>query len=110
LYDERAGWSENDMRNGLFRGHILIRVSCLYTLRAVLSPLRATCQVVLRVFRNKTAAEADRLDTWFDPTTRQKGPKCLLERIDKRSVSRGMIAYAAVQVIACYLWIAVANL
>jgi len=27
LYDEHAGWNENDMRRGLFRGHVLVRVS-----------------------------------------------------------------------------------
>jgi len=27
LYDEHAGWNENDVRRGLFRGHVLVRVS-----------------------------------------------------------------------------------
>jgi hypothetical protein len=27
LYDERAGWNEGDVRNGLLRGHVLVRVS-----------------------------------------------------------------------------------
>ena len=26
LYDEQAGWSSRDIRNGLFRGHVLARV------------------------------------------------------------------------------------
>jgi len=30
LYDERVGWNRGDVRNGLFRGHVLIRVGlCL---------------------------------------------------------------------------------
>jgi len=27
LYDEQAGWSKKDLRRGLFRGHVLVRVS-----------------------------------------------------------------------------------
>ena len=26
LYDEQAGWSSHNIRNGLFRGHVLARV------------------------------------------------------------------------------------
>lgn len=26
LYDEQAGWNENNIKNGLFRGHVLARV------------------------------------------------------------------------------------
>ena len=26
LYDEQAGWNERNIRNGLFRGHVLVRV------------------------------------------------------------------------------------
>jgi hypothetical protein len=27
LYDEQVGWSEGNIRNGLLRGHVLVRVS-----------------------------------------------------------------------------------
>jgi hypothetical protein len=27
LYDEREGWSDKDMKKGLLRGHILVRVN-----------------------------------------------------------------------------------
>lgn len=26
LYDEKAGWNPENIRNGLFRGHVLVRV------------------------------------------------------------------------------------
>lgn len=29
LYDEQAGWSEKDIKNGLFRGHVLARVGAI---------------------------------------------------------------------------------
>ena len=29
LYDELTGWNQNDIRKGLFRGHILVRVSVI---------------------------------------------------------------------------------
>ena len=37
LYDERAGWNERDVRNGLFRGHVLVRVSAAHSMTG-LSP------------------------------------------------------------------------
>lgn len=61
-------------------------------------PLKASYQVALRVYRNKTAADADRLGQWFDPDRRQKGPVCLLNKNEFEEVSRSMIAYAALQV------------
>ena len=29
LYDEQSGWSENKVQEGLFRGHVLVRVSAV---------------------------------------------------------------------------------
>lgn len=36
LYDEHAGWNEKDRKRGLFRGHVLVRVSQI-TLRPNIS-------------------------------------------------------------------------
>lgn len=29
LYDEQAGWTEKDIKNGLFRGHVLARIGVI---------------------------------------------------------------------------------
>jgi hypothetical protein len=99
LYDEEAGWSEGSIRTGLFRGHVLVRVSYFHWhISASLSPLRICLKAALRIFRNKTSADADRLGHWFNPNKRQKGPKCMLERHEIEQVTPSMIAYAALQV------------
>ena len=103
LYDERAGWNEKKVWKGLFRGHILVRVSCICSHTSCTTPpsLRTTLQVALRIFRNRTAAQADRLDGWFDPVKSKKGRRCVLDKLKAPKVTRGMIAYAAIQVMAC---------
>lgn len=102
LYDERVGWNPDNIRDGLFRGHVLIRVCEIYlhVPSTLLLLLRTFHQVALRIFRNRTAASADTLSGWFDPNKRASGPKCMLERYKIQKVSRSMIAYAALQVIA----------
>jgi len=99
LYDERTGWSERNIRCGLFRGHVLMRV-CL------INPIIPTpgsepsghAQVALRLFRNKTAAQADCIDGWYDPEAKSKGPKDFLSKQNITKITPQMIAYAAIQV------------
>jgi hypothetical protein len=55
-------------------------------------------QVALRLFRNKTAAQVDRIGTNFDSSSKPKGPKDFLKRYGIRKVTPQMIAYAALQV------------
>ena len=98
LYDERAGWNVNNMKKGLLRGHILVRVCYIHMhIFPFFLPLRAV-QVALRVFRNRTAADDDTLDGWFNPNKPRMGPKCILDRGEYTKITRGIVAYAAVQV------------
>lgn len=101
LYDELAGWSMKDVRNGLFRGHVLARVGStrilnLFSTRQHPWPLH---QVALRIFRNKSAVSRDEIGGWFDPQAKCKGPKDFLTKnTDIKKVTPQMIAYAALQV------------
>jgi hypothetical protein len=38
LYDEQAGWSQSDIRKGLFRGHVLVRVGLINSTIARIQP------------------------------------------------------------------------
>lgn len=73
-------------------------VAFLHSFSTFLPALTASYQVALRLFRNKTAADADRLGQWFDPTRPQRGPKCMLTTYGIEEVTRAMIAYAALHV------------
>ena len=97
LYNEQAGWSTTDIWCGLFRGHVLIQVShrsCL----ASEQQLRTIGKVALRLFRNKSAVEANRIDKLFNPNVKAKGPKDFLHRHSITKITPGMVAYAALQV------------
>jgi hypothetical protein len=100
LYDEHAGWNEKDRTRGLFRGHVLVRVSQTtlwpYTLMTMIQP---SPQVALRIFRNQTAAQIDEVGKPYDPSKRAKGPADVLKRCGITDVTPRMIAYAAVQVL-----------
>ena len=55
-------------------------------------------QVALRVFRNKTAAQANTVDGWYNPKSKAKGPADFVKRYNITKVTPQMIAYAALQV------------
>jgi len=55
-------------------------------------------QVALRVFRNSSAALANKIDKPYDPSSKAKGPSDLLTRYKITEVTPRMIAYAAVHV------------
>jgi hypothetical protein len=74
------------------------------TFRPLLS-LMALCKVALQLFRNKTAADADELGRWFNPSLRQRGRHCMLKTYNITKVTRSMIAYAAVQVSIIIQWV-----
>jgi len=57
-----------------------------------------SAQVALRLFRNKTAAQADRIGGWYDAKSKAKGPKDFLKRHNITKITPQMIAYAALQV------------
>jgi len=57
-----------------------------------------SAQVALRLFRNKTAAQADRTNGWYDAKLKAKGPKDFLKRYNVTEITPQMIAYAALQV------------
>jgi hypothetical protein len=38
LYDEQAGWSQSDIRKGLFRGHVLVQVGLINSTIACIQP------------------------------------------------------------------------
>lgn len=85
----------------LFRGHVLTRVSLISPLYSPIanSPTNNTHQVAIRVFRNKTAVQADLIGGCFDPSLKAKGRKDFLKRNDIKEVTPQMIAYAALQVL-----------
>lgn len=97
LYDETVEWSRRDIRSGLFRGHVLIRVSCpprpLTSKLATLNNL----QVALRMFRNSTAAQVDELGKWYNPKLKATGPKDFVTRCGITRVTPYMVAYSAIQ-------------
>ena len=98
LYDEQAGWNENNIRNGLFRGHVLARVG--FNTAAPKPLINRVLQVALRVFRNGTAAQADlcKVGVHFDSAGRRGGRKDFLQTNNIKTVTAQMIAYAALQV------------
>ena len=62
-----------------------------------------TSQVALRIFRNRSAAQADEIDGWYDPDRRVTGPKDFLMRQKITRVTPQMVAYAAIQVTEPFL-------
>ena len=99
LYDEQAGWTEHNIRNGLFRGHVLARVRPTHPTPGEigLTGLHLP-KVTIRLFRNKTAAQADEIGTWYNPSKKAKGLKDFVTRHNIKRVTPQMIAYAALQV------------
>jgi len=97
LDDERVGWNQNNVRKGLFRGHVLVRVSPTITHTTTLQ-LPISVQVALQLFRNKTATQANKIDGWYNAKLKAKGPKDFLKRQHITRVTPEMIAYAALQV------------
>ena len=59
--------------------------------------LRA-CSTALRVFHNKTAAQANTVNGWYNPKSKAKGPADFVKRYNITKVTPQMIAYAALQV------------
>ena len=99
LYDEQAGWTKHNIRNGLFWGHVLARVRPTHSTPgdiALTGPHLP--KVAIRLFRNKTAAQADEIGTWYNPSKKAKGPKDFVTRHNIKRVTPQMIAYAALQV------------
>jgi hypothetical protein len=67
--------------------------------KSYLSEAMPCDQVAVRVFRNKTAINVERIFEPFDPkAAKTKGPKPFLERHNIVQVTPEMIAYAAIQV------------
>ena len=98
LYDEEAGWNVRKPENGLFRGHVLTRVRVMPSvLHSIPFPICPPPQVALRVFRNKTAAEAEESGKGYDPQKKSKGPRDFLTRHGIKRITPRMIAYAALQ-------------
>jgi len=97
LYDEAAGWNVEKAENGLFRGHVLTRVGSMPSPSCPVHCPFTPSQVALRVFRNKTAAEADGPGRCYDARKRSKGPRDFLTRHEIRRITPRMIAYAALQ-------------
>ena len=62
-----------------------------------------TYQVALRVFRNKTAAQADEVDKPYNPKSKPSGRSDLLTRCGITEMTPRMIAYAAVHVLALHI-------
>ena len=103
LYDEQVGWSRRNIRNGLFRGHVLARVRSLHSLiaNAWLTGLWLL-QVAIRLFRNKSAAQVDVVGGWYNPAKKAKRPKDFMTRHNIKEVTPQMIAYATLQVVKPY--------
>jgi len=59
-------------------------------------------QVALRIFRNKTATQVDKLNKPYNPKLKAKGPADVVTRYKITEVTPRMIAYAAVQVQSHY--------
>jgi hypothetical protein len=102
LYDEGAGWSQGDIRKGLFRGHVLVRVGPANSPHSSPSHLQTDNvhpQVALRIFRNTTAAHADKIGEWYNPEATAKARQGFVTRHNITKVTPQMVAYAAVQVL-----------
>lgn len=99
LYDEQAGWSPQNIRHGLFRGHVLARVSILPKCNHFQWVNQE--KVALRIYRSKTAARADteEMGALYQPKRKRPGPKDLLTKAKLTTVTPYMVAYAAVQVL-----------
>ena len=100
LYDERSGWSINDVRRGLFRGHVLARVGPILSITHHPDlTVTSHTQVALRMYRNKTAVRNDIAGGVFNPkTSKCQGRPPFLKMHNINKVVPGMIAYVAVQV------------
>ena len=97
LYDETAGWSITNIRKGLFRGHILARVSSISS--ASRQPTDPNTQVALRMYRNRTAVTNEVIGEFFNPKTSQgQGRPSFVKKHGISKVIPEMIAYAAIQV------------
>lgn len=99
LYDELSGWSSNNVSKGLFRGHVLARVSP--TTISNRPDLKAIFynQVALRIYRNRTAVNNEEIGKPFDPKgSRSQGQQPFLKKYNITKVTPEMVAYAALQV------------
>lgn len=55
-------------------------------------------QVALRILRNESAANADKMDVPFDRKRKRQGPKDFIVRHNIKKITPKMVAYAAIQV------------